>query len=66
MKQERKKAVGYIRVSTTIQAKEGESLSTQKQQIEEYAKSKSWKLEHYILMREYLELRLSIEQALRE
>jgi len=46
MKKELKKAVGYIRVSTSIQAKEGESLSTQKQQIEEYAKSKGWKLDH--------------------
>ncbi|MGB2691270.1 MAG: recombinase family protein [Thermodesulfobacteriota bacterium] len=40
-----KKAVGYIRVSTSIQVKEGESLSTQKQQIADYAKSKGWQLD---------------------
>jgi len=39
-----KKAVGYIRVSTSIQAKEGESLSTQRQQIVDYAKNKGWEL----------------------
>jgi site-specific DNA recombinase len=39
-----KKAVGYIRVSTIIQVKEGESLSTQKQQIVDYAKNKGWEL----------------------
>lgn len=40
-----KKAVGYIRVSTTIQVKEGESLSTQRQQIVDYAKNKGWELD---------------------
>ena len=40
-----KKAVGYIRVSTPIQVKEGESLSTQKQQIVDYAKNKGWELD---------------------
>ncbi len=45
MGKEQKKAVGYIRVSTSIQAKEGESLSTQKQQIADYAKSKGWQLD---------------------
>ena len=39
-----KKAVGYIRVSTIIQVKEGESLSTQRQQIVDYAKNKGWEL----------------------
>jgi len=39
-----KKAVGYIRVSTIIQVKEGESLSTQRQQIVDYAKNKDWEL----------------------
>ncbi|MEX1000325.1 MAG: recombinase family protein [Thermodesulfobacteriota bacterium] len=39
-----KKAVGYIRVSTSIQVKEGESLSTQRQQIVDYAKNKDWEL----------------------
>jgi len=42
---EQKKAVGYIRVSTIIQVKEGESLSTQKQQIVDYAKNKGWELD---------------------
>ena len=46
MSKKHKKAVGYIRVSTSIQAKEGESLSTQRDQIIEYAKNKGWKLEH--------------------
>ena len=40
-----KKAVGYVRVSTAIQAKEGESLSTQRQQIADFAKQKGWQLE---------------------
>jgi site-specific DNA recombinase len=34
------RAAGYVRVSTPIQAKEGESLSTQRQAIEKYCKSK--------------------------
>lgn len=38
------KVAGYIRVSSQIQVSEGESLSTQKQQIEDYAKSKNWDL----------------------
>ena len=33
-----KKAVGYIRVSTVRQVKEGESLATQREEIENYAK----------------------------
>lgn len=44
MGKEQKKAVGYIRVSTSIQAKEGESLSTQKQQILDYVKNKDLEL----------------------
>jgi len=40
-----KKAVGYVRVSTIIQVKEGESLSTQRQQIVDYAKNKGWELD---------------------
>ena len=39
------KALGYIRVSTTVQVKEGESLSTQRQQIVDYAKAKGWELD---------------------
>ena len=46
MNTESKKAVGYIRVSTSVQAKEGESLSTQKKQIADYAKNKGWELDH--------------------
>jgi DNA invertase Pin-like site-specific DNA recombinase len=38
------KAAGYIRVSTPIQAKEGESLKTQREAIEKYAQEKNWKL----------------------
>jgi site-specific DNA recombinase len=38
------KAAGYIRVSTQGQAAEGESLSTQRKQIEAYAQSKGWEL----------------------
>jgi len=34
------RAAGYVRVSTPIQAKEGESLSTQRKAIEKYCKSK--------------------------
>ncbi|MEW6145729.1 MAG: recombinase family protein [Thermodesulfobacteriota bacterium] len=44
MNKNHKKAVGYIRVSTTMQVKEGESLSTQRQQIEDFAKDKGWEL----------------------
>ena len=40
-----KRAVGYIRVSTVIQAKEGESLSTQKLQITDFAKQRGWHLD---------------------
>lgn len=46
MKKKTKKAVGYIRVSTSVQAKKGESLSTQRQQIVDYAKNNGWQLEH--------------------
>lgn len=46
MSKKHKKAVGYIRVSTSIQAKEGESLSTQRQQIVDFAKNKGWELVH--------------------
>jgi len=35
---------GYIRVSTPGQAKEGESLATQRQAIESYAENKGWEL----------------------
>ena len=38
-----KKAAGYVRVSTPGQV-EGESLSTQRQQITDFAKSKQWEL----------------------
>jgi site-specific DNA recombinase len=41
------KVVGYVRVSTTIQVVEGESLATQKQQITDFVKSKEkegWRL----------------------
>lgn len=44
MKNEIKKAVGYVRVSTKVQVKDGESLETQKRQIEEYCEFKKWKL----------------------
>lgn len=37
-------ALGYVRVSTPSQAKEGESLKTQREAIENYAKEKGWKL----------------------
>ena len=46
MNTDHKKAVGYIRVSTIIQVKEGESLSTQRQQIVDYAKNKGWELDY--------------------
>jgi site-specific DNA recombinase len=36
--------VGYIRVSTPRQAKEGESLDTQRNQIQQFAKAKGWDL----------------------
>ncbi len=39
-----KKVVGYTRVSTSKQVKEGESLSTQREQITEFAKNKGWEL----------------------
>ena len=39
------KVAGYVRVSTAIQVEEGESLTTQKQQIADYVKSKeNWEL----------------------
>ena len=38
------KAVGYIRVSGKYSATYGESLSTQKEEIEKYAKYKDWDL----------------------
>lgn len=38
------KVAGYIRVSTAIQASEGESLTTQKQQIQDFARQKGWEL----------------------
>lgn len=40
----KKKAVGYIRVSTPDQAKEGESLATQKKAIVRYAELNGWHL----------------------
>lgn len=42
-----KRAVGYVRVSTVIQAKEGESLSTQRQQITDFCKQKGWELARF-------------------
>jgi len=41
-----KKAVGYVRVSSPNQAKEGESLKTQRKQIKHFAKSREWQLIH--------------------
>jgi site-specific DNA recombinase len=35
-------ASGYIRVSTSMQAEEGESLATQRKQIEDFVKQKDW------------------------
>ena len=35
-----KKVAGYIRVSTILQAEEGESLTTQRQQISEFVKQR--------------------------
>jgi hypothetical protein len=37
-------AGGYIRVSTPSQAKEGESLTTERKAIEHYAREREWKL----------------------
>jgi len=37
-------AAGYVRVSTPIQVKEGESLSTQREQIRNFVKSRGWQL----------------------
>lgn len=44
MTKEPTKVAGYVRVSSKIQVDEGESLSTQKQQIKDFAKSKEWDL----------------------
>jgi len=44
-KEKPQKAVGYIRVSTAMQASEGESLTTQRNQIQEFVKGKGWALE---------------------
>jgi DNA invertase Pin-like site-specific DNA recombinase len=41
---DRKKAVGYIRVSSPSQAREGESLATQREAIEAFCRLKSWDL----------------------
>ena len=38
------RAAGYIRVSTSQQAEEGESLNTQRRQIEAYCQLKKWEL----------------------
>lgn len=38
------KAAGYVRVSTTSQAKEGESLDTQRKQIQAHASANGWRL----------------------
>ncbi len=40
------KAVGYIRVSTDEQAKEGVSLPNQRKRIESFADAKEWELTH--------------------
>jgi len=40
------KAIGYIRVSTDMQADKGTSLENQVQRIKEYAKKKGLTLEH--------------------
>ena len=42
--QTRQKVCGYVRVSTGVQAVEGESLDTQKKQIVDYCESKKWHL----------------------
>ena len=39
-----KKVCGYVRVSTEVQATDGESLDTQKKQIVDYCESKRWNL----------------------
>ena len=39
-----KRAVGYVRVSTLRQAKEGESLSTQRKALQEYARRNDYEL----------------------
>jgi site-specific DNA recombinase len=39
-----KKAAGYIRVSTLAQVEKGESLTTQKEQIQSFAKQRGWEL----------------------
>lgn len=41
---EKLKVAGYIRVSTPSQAEEGESLSTQTDQIAQFVKMKGWQL----------------------
>jgi site-specific DNA recombinase len=38
------RAVGYIRVSTPLQVAEGESLDTQRQQIEDFVKQHGWQM----------------------
>lgn len=44
MKEPSLKACGYVRVSTAVQAAEGESLHTQQKQIQEYARYKKFEL----------------------
>ena len=39
-----KKVAGYVRVSTPIQAEEGESLKSQEKAIEDYTSNKGWEL----------------------
>ena len=39
-----KRAAGYIRVSTKIQATHGESLSTQRKEIRKYVEREKWEL----------------------
>lgn len=45
--------VGYVRVSTEEQAKEGFSLDNQRQDIEKLCKYQGWNLIEVLMMREY-------------
>ncbi len=44
MNNKKKRAVGYVRVSSKEQAQSGESLSTQRKAIEDFVKAQGWKL----------------------
>jgi putative DNA-invertase from lambdoid prophage Rac len=48
-KSEAEKVFGYLRVSTSEQASNGESLETQRQQVTGYAMMKGWQVARFFV-----------------